>query len=889
MLFNEKDFYKIAGESPDVFSFIAQNTPIKELEGWTFVLDSQNKHESLFLFYNNEVFIIYIFMKGKVSYNAPKDEQIIISIEGSFLNEHITAVSHRLEGTEYKQMIIDSNGEKNNGVYLKNTQIELLVKKEGKESISVNLIKENIIFSVDKTTIIKNLSQEILHKEKKEEPGNEHFNRYIFDNFNINPTHENSYTVKEEGKTPDYRRVVEKSFPSLDEFEKNIDSSFSFLGDQLKIDPTWFNRIRFHLSQPLTVDIRKKLDPIKQSLESRFDQIANLHVEKVVISFSYQNKPLLLEINGLLDRKTKIKIIRAKEGTASPLNESERRELKALKRGGVYAYRIPGLVEGGILRLQKSLGYKLVDPITFTKFELPESQDDYYLRRGSLKSIKRVQGQSQSTPLIGRIKAKFEHGWSIDRLLIIGDLTNIANGAIRPKECLYINAALKYAKKHRLPIDWYSAAVGVQIDLEHGVEGLDASASTLRELCQACLNGDQEINFIIAEANVGAQAYWVAMASILHGTKGITIMTKRGSLALTGPLALTNAILSNLTAEEGLEWSKKLYPEGISTLSGYDLVHGPNGEALLSADSIPDAIDSLLLHTVYSETKEKESVCGPRHPTSETSFLHSEHPELRQAFADFMHKNSGDRNVILDHLRDQNSPLPLSLWKDTQGGMDKCFINGEYPQDASTIVQEMLIGNTPTLVIFPPLGPITPIDSHIIGRAIYKASGRQQVLIIGSLVGFSADPLSMRNRQLTQGALIAKAIIQHKGPILIACIGSMMGGSFVVFSKQLNSNLRILALEGAKLQVIGGRSAARVAFRSTISARAKEQLEKNKNISLEDSYKKEEKRIIEEFNRVHCTERAKQLGCIDAIVSRKNLRENIINFFAKMRKLDQEE
>lgn len=87
-------------------------------------------------------------------------------------------------------------------------------------------------------------------------------------------------------------------------------------------------------------------------------------------------------------------------------------------------------------------------------------------------------------------------------LLIIGDLSSAKNGGITAEECARINAAIRYASQNHLPIDWFSASYGVAIQRESGVENLDASAATARELVRHC-HGVQ-CNIIIDDVNVGA-------------------------------------------------------------------------------------------------------------------------------------------------------------------------------------------------------------------------------------------------------------------------------------------------------------------------------------------------------------------------------------------------
>src|SRR5436190_20162381 len=82
--------------------------------------------------------------------------------------------------------------------------------------------------------------------------------------------------------------------------------------------------------------------------------------------------------------------------------------------------------------------------------------------------------------------------------------------------------------------------------------------------------------------------------------------------------------------------------------------------------------------------------------------------------ADILAGFQGNREAILEALRDQGSPAPLPLWRDAEGVRHQDRGNGLMPQRFGSLIQEMQIGGRPTMVIFPPLGPLTPADSEII-------------------------------------------------------------------------------------------------------------------------------------------------------------------------------
>ena len=77
----------------------------------------------------------------------------------------------------------------------------------------------------------------------------------------------------------------------------------------------------------------------------------------------------------------------------------------------------------------------------------------------------------------------------------------------------------------------------------------------------------------------------------------------------------------------------------------------------------------------------------------------------------------------------------------------------------------------------------------------------------------------MRNLQLEYGAEIGRAIVNFRGPIVFCVISRYHGGAFVVFSKALNPQMTVLAVEGSFASVIGGAPAAAVVFTGEVDKR----------------------------------------------------------------------
>jgi hypothetical protein len=304
-----------------------------------------------------------------------------------------------------------------------------------------------------------------------------------------------------------------------------------------------------------------------------------------------------------------------------------------------------------------------------------------------------------------------------------------------------------------------------------------------------------------------------------------------------------------------------IYPNGLQDLAGYNGVHGENGEAALFSETLDDACSDLLLYHFYTTASANRALPDDIERQEETFT-----EEVERALSGKI----PNRNRMLAAIRDENSPPSLRLWKDFSGVGDDRKTNGDLPQTPTTVVELMLIGGRATMVIATPFGPLTPSDAKLIARAIFFARGLLPVLLLGSLTGFSPDPLSMRNRQLTYGATMARAIVEFSGPIVVVNMGRMIGGAFVVLSKQLNPSLRILAVQGSQVQVVGGGIASRVVYQSKIRRESEET-----GVPVEEI----EERVAAHFDEVHTAERALRVGSIDGVVKADSVRKSVIEVF----------
>jgi acetyl-CoA carboxylase carboxyltransferase component len=122
------------------------------------------------------------------------------------------------------------------------------------------------------------------------------------------------------------------------------------------------------------------------------------------------------------------------------------------------------------------------------------------------------------------------------------------------------------------------------------------------------------------------------------------------------------------------------------------------------------------------------------------------------------------------------------------------------------------------------------------------------------------------------------------------------GGAFVVFSKALNPNMTVLAIEGSFASVLGGAPAAAVVFAGEVNRRTNtdirvagldarlkeaagtERAELNARLADVRAAVRAEKLadLATEFDRVHGVHRAVEVGSVDAVISGAELRPRII-------------
>jgi acetyl-CoA carboxylase carboxyltransferase component len=189
-------------------------------------------------------------------------------------------------------------------------------------------------------------------------------------------------------------------------------------------------------------------------------------------------------------------------------------------------------------------------------------------------------------------------------------------------------------------------------------------------------------------------------------------------------------------------------------------------------------------------------------------------------------------------------------------------------------------------------GTLFPQASRKVARAINGASGNRPVVMLANLSGFDGSPESMRKLQLEFGAEIGRAVTNFRGPIVFVVVSRYHGGAFVVFSKTLNPQLEIAAVEGSYASVIGGAPAAGVVFAREVTTRAEQDprvVELRERVAAGEASRAELEQVFadvrtrklgemaDEFDSVHSIQRALQVGSVDRIIAGRDLRPYIVD------------
>ncbi|MDO5682037.1 MAG: carboxyl transferase domain-containing protein, partial [Propionibacteriaceae bacterium] len=593
-----------------------------------------------------------------------------------------------------------------------------------------------------------------------------------------------------------------------------------------------------------------------------------------------QPRPVAIRFHQRPGRGVVADVISPPDTPLKPLDDYASRALRARRRGLTYPYELAPVLAG--------------PDGTIIEYDLTEA--------GVLEPTARPLGQNTSgmiTAVVSTPTKLYPEG--ITRVVLCGDPTR-ALGAVAEEECRRVIAAIDLAERLQVPLEWFAVSAGAKVSMDSGTENMDWVAAALRRIIEFTQAGG-EINVIVAGINVGAQPYWNAEATMLMHTRGILIMTPASAMVLTG--------------KQSLDFSGGVSAEDNFGIGGYDRVMGPNGQAQYWVPDLAGAFDVLLQH--YAHTYVAPGERWPRQASSTDPVDRDVSPfphtgefetvgEIFSAEKNPERKKPFDIRTVMRAVADQDATL-MERWA------------GMADADTAVVADTRLGGHSVCLIgiesqpvprhgHLPADGPVTwtagtlfPQSSKKVARAINAASGNRPVVILANLSGFDGSPESMRELQLEYGAEIGRSVVNFRGPIVFCVISRYHGGAFVVFSKQLNPALRVLAVEGSFASVLGGAPAAAVVFAGEVNKRiaADERIEEldRRIASATESERggllvdmadlraevRAEKisELAAEFDGIHSIHRAVEVGSVDAVISAARLRPEIIEALAEGR------
>jgi acetyl-CoA carboxylase carboxyltransferase component len=578
-----------------------------------------------------------------------------------------------------------------------------------------------------------------------------------------------------------------------------------------------------------------------------------------------------------------------------PVATYQRSVVAARRRGLIYPYEIIGMLAPDV----ETTGVSSVrDGSALPQGFFEEYDLDPNAKVPTAISVAgRAPGKNDSAIVFGVISTatqKVPEG--MRRVLVLSDPTR-GMGALAAGECDRVVAAIDLAERMQVPLEWLPVSSGARIAMDSGTENLDSTARVVRRIVTFTQNNGV-IHLIVTGINVGAQSYWDSLATMLGHTRGILVMTPRASMVLTGRAAL--AASGSVSAEDEV------------AIGGYERVMGPNGQAQYYAEDLGGAYRILYQHYEYTYVVPGEK--GPRKsPTKDpverdigrSQYSGTEFGQVSDIFNPETNpgrKKPFSMRALMRAVADEDASMlerwpaqvggeTAIVWDTTLGGFPVCLIGIESQ-------------NVPRWGYRPPDGPadwnggtLFPNSSKKLARALNACSGNRPAVILANLSGFDGSPESMRKLQLEYGAEIARAVVNFEGPLLFLVVSRYHGGAYVVFSRELNSNLRAFAVEGSFASVIGGGPAAAVVFPREVDARvskdprvqaARKQLSAarvgSKREAAESVFEEvrieKQAEVAREFDAIHSVDRAKAVGSLEGIISAAEIRPFLIRSIA---------
>lgn len=508
---------------------------------------------------------------------------------------------------------------------------------------------------------------------------------------------------------------------------------------------------------------------------------------------------------------------------------------------------------------------------TFVEYDLVATPPMFATPRPDDQVVRVEPGhQRESGVMIGVMTHVVDgHPAGISRVWIGGDPSR-SMGAVAEAECRRILAAIDLAERLDVPLEWVAISAGARIAWDSGTENMDWCAAVVARLVTFTQAGGQVV-VVVSGINVGAQSYWNAEATMLGHHKGMLVMLPDQAMVLTGKRALALAGGGTHATD--------------AHIGGYDAVMGPNGQAHHKAATMVDAYRMVFSHhslcsrrrdghapAVASNDPVTRDITRDRYTEVEPfetigEVLDKEtHPSRKQAFA--MRPVMGsvvDRDApVLERWTDMADARGTIAWDSRVGGIPVSVIGIEARPVQADTGDHWLSAST-----------LHPEGSRKVAKAINAASGNRPVVVLASLSGFDGSARSMQGRQLEFGAEIARAVTNFDGPIVVVVLGRFHGGAYVVFSKALNPSVKIVALDGAFVSVIGGDAAAGAVFAGELKKREAASMAENPSQDPVVVHRRERATLARTFDQVHDVRRAAEVGSIDEVIDVPDIRMTV--------------
>lgn len=649
-----------------------------------------------------------------------------------------------------------------------------------------------------------------------------------------------------------------------------------------------WNRIAIFVAPPIFVDQEVATDIARRLAPAT----RHLGLEKVLVKLNrldreHPDAPAVPRELVITDTGEQLEVEWREPHRAplEPTQEYERKVVAARRRRLIYPYEIVKMLTSESQDGDRAYG-------TFEEYDLDPAQTEPV----AISVAERPPGQNVSGVVFGLIRTPTEKvPEGMLRVLVLSDPT-MGMGALAAPECDRLVAAFDLAESLGVPLEWVPVSSGAKIAMDSGTENLDATARVVRRIVTFTQAGGV-VHVIVQGVNVGAQSYFDALSTMLMHTRGVLIMTQNASMVLTGRAAL--------------EASGAVSAEDEIAIGGFERIMGPNGEAQYFARNLADAYRILYDHYRYTyvvpgETRPRclATTDDPNRSIEETPIAAAEGDGLATVGEIFDAETNPGRKrpfsmravmrALIDsdgsHLERWNAWVGAEtaiVWDAHVGGQPVCLIgiesrniprDGYHPEDGP----ESWNGGT-----------LFPQSSKKVSRAINSASGNRPVVVLANLSGFDGSPESLRKMQLENGAEIARAVVNFRGPIYFVVVSRYHGGAYVVFSQELNDEMKAVALSGSYASVIGGGPAAAVVFSREVRAQAlddprvkdKTELLRRQPTEvhraeleavLREVTLEKQAALAAEFDSIHTVERAREVGSLSEILEPSALRSRLI-------------